>query len=111
MENAPRELLSKEEQDLMLNISGQYNINLQLEEMSFSNGKINLRIFKICKLSRIIRSQNVFDAIGNRTGGGAGVAQLSFESQEIESHDGGNTAKGSSKFVNKKHQEEFEDAK
>jgi len=35
MENAPSELLSKEEQDLMLNISGQYNINLQLEEMSF----------------------------------------------------------------------------
>ncbi len=78
MENAPRELLSKEEQDLMLNISGQYNINLQLEEMSFSNGKINLRIFKIVKLSRIIRSQNVFDAIGNRIGG-AGIAQ-SFES-------------------------------
>jgi hypothetical protein len=79
--------------------------------MSFSNGKINLRIFKICKLSRIIRSQNQFDAIGNRTGGGAGVAQLSFESQEIESHDGGNTAKGSSKFVNKNRQEDFEDAK
>ncbi len=46
--------------------------------MSFSNGKINLRIFKIVKLSRIIRSQNVFDAIGNRIGG-AGIAQ-SFES-------------------------------
>ncbi len=69
MENAPRELLSKEEQDLMLNISGQYNINLQLEEMSFSNGKINLRIYKIVKLSRIIRSQNAFDEIGNRTAG------------------------------------------
>jgi len=28
MENAPRELLSKEEQELMLNISGSYNINI-----------------------------------------------------------------------------------
>lgn len=40
MENAPRELLSKEEQDLMLNISGSYNINLQIEEMNFANGRI-----------------------------------------------------------------------
>ena len=61
MENAPRELLSKEEQDLMVNISGQYNINIQLEEMSFSNGKINLRIYKIVRLSRVPRSQNAFD--------------------------------------------------
>ena len=70
MENAPRELLSKEEQDLMLNISGSYNINLQLEEISVWNNKIVLRIFKIVKLSRIIRSQNAFDAIGNRSANG-----------------------------------------
>ncbi len=56
MENAPRELLSKEEQELMLSISGSYNINLQLEEISFWNNRINLRLFKIIKHSRIIRS-------------------------------------------------------
>lgn len=76
MENAPRELLSKEEQELMLNISGSYNINLQLEELSFWNGRINLRLFKIIKHSRIIRSQNAFDVIGGMARGHA----LSFDS-------------------------------
>ena len=84
--------------------------------MSFSNGKINLRIFKICKLSRIIRSQNQFDDIGNRVGAGGGVTQLSFESQEIESHDGNNSIiptgnKGTSKFVTRRHHEDFEEGK
>jgi hypothetical protein len=66
----------------MLNISGSYNINLQLEELSFWNNKINLRIFKIIKHSRIIRSQNAFDAVGGMGGGTA----LSFDSQDIESN-------------------------
>lgn len=84
--------------------------------MSFSNGKINLRIFKICKLSRIIRSQNQFDAIGNRIGAGGGVTQLSFESQEIESNDGGNGiihagTKSTSKFVTRRHHDDFEEGK
>lgn len=80
MENAPRELLSKEEQDLMLNISGSYNINLQIEDMSFANDRIILRVYKIIKHSRIIRSQNAFDAIGNRSTNGAGMPIMSFES-------------------------------
>jgi hypothetical protein len=49
----------------------------------------------------------VFDAIG--ASGNRGVTQLSFESQEIESQDG--TAKGNSKFVNRKNKEEFEETK
>ena len=85
MENAPRELLSKEEQDLMLSISGSYNINLQMEEISFGNNRINLRVFKIVKHSRIIRSQNAFDPVGHRTTA-AGAPNLSFESQEIDSN-------------------------
>jgi hypothetical protein len=52
--------------------------------MSFSNGKINLRIYKIIKLSRIIRSQNAFDEIGASNN----LAHLSFESQEIDSQYG-----------------------
>ena len=72
----------------MLNISGQYNINLQVEEMNFMNGKINLRIYKIVKLSRIIRSQNVFDQYGNRTAIAGGVTPMSFESAEIDSNFG-----------------------
>ena len=44
--------------------------------MAFSNGKINLRIFKIVKLSRIIRSQNAFDEFGQTNN----MAHLSFES-------------------------------
>jgi hypothetical protein len=49
--------------------------------MSFSNGKINLRIYKIIKLSRIIRSKNAFDEIGATNN----LAHVSFESQEIDS--------------------------
>ena len=80
MENAPRELLSKQEQELMLNISGSYNINLQIEEMNFANGRIALRLYKIVKLSRIIRSQNAFDELGNTTTNGNAFAVMSFES-------------------------------
>ena len=117
MENAPRELLNKEEQDLMLNISGQYNVNLQIEEMLFANGRINLRVYKIVKLSRIIRSQNVFDHVGNRSANG-GVAAMSFESAEIDSNFGETNpldrkriGKGA-KFVNKRmNSDMFEDAK
>jgi len=63
MENISRELLTKEEQEILLNISGSYNINLQIDDLTFNNGKIKVKLYKILKLSRIIRSQNVFDMI------------------------------------------------
>jgi len=120
MENAPRELLSKEEQDLMMNISGSYNINLQIEDMSFANDRIILRVYKIVKHSRIIRSQNAFDAIGNRSTTGAGLPVMSFESQEIDSNLGDTvgaskirpTAGGKKpKFVKNMNSDMFDDAR
>lgn len=84
--------------------------------MSFSNGKINLRIYKIIKLSRIIRSQNAFDDIGASNN----LAHLSFESQEIDSQYGELTPYGQANTIDKKktnfvkkrkNSEMFEDAK
>lgn len=84
--------------------------------MSFSNGKINLRIYKIIKLSRIIRSQNAFDEIGATNN----LAHLSFESQEIDSQYGEITPFGQTNTIDKKktnfvkkrkNSEMFEDAK
>ena len=50
----------------MRNISGSYNINLQLEEINFANGKIQLKVYKVVRISRVIRSQNAFDTVGNQ---------------------------------------------
>lgn len=116
MENAPRELLSKEEQDLMLNISGSYNINLQIEDMNFANDRIVLRVYKIVKHSRIIRSQNAFDTVGNRSTTGVGLPAMSFESQEIDSQLGENSPTRRvgkpQKFVNKRmNSDMFDDAR
>ena len=88
----------------MLSISGSYNINLQMEEMTFWNNRINLRVFKIVKHSRIIRSQNAFDPVGHRSTA-AGAPNLSFESQEIDSNFGENENRGlgkPGKYVNKR---------
>ena len=90
MENAPRELLSKEEHDLMRNISGKYNINLQVEEILYANGKIALKMFKIVRLSRWIRSNNPLDYANqslNNSGMNVNGIQppMSFESQEVDS--------------------------
>ena len=63
METISKELLTKEEQEILSTISGSYNINIQQSEMRFANGKIQLRIYKILKVSRIIRSTNVLDMI------------------------------------------------
>eukprot|EP00347_Sterkiella_histriomuscorum_P019286 403342226 len=63
METISKELLSREEQEVLKTISGSYNINLQINEMKFADGKICLKIYKVLKVSRIIRSQNVLDMI------------------------------------------------
>ncbi|CDW76577.1 pas domain s-box family protein [Stylonychia lemnae] len=63
METISKELLSRDEQEVLKTISGSYNINLQANEMKFADGQIVLKIFKVLKVSRIIRSQNVLDMI------------------------------------------------
>jgi hypothetical protein len=47
--------------------------------MSFSNGKINLRIYKIVRLSRVPRSQNAFDEFANNSTNN--VTRFSFDSE------------------------------
>jgi hypothetical protein len=101
-----------------MNISGSYNINLQIEDMSFANDRIVLRVYKIVKHSRIIRSQNAFDAIGNRSTTGAGIPVMSFESQEIDSNLGDTVSQSKvkaggkkPKFVKKMNSDMFDDAR
>ena len=65
-------------------MSGSYNINLQIVEMNFWYNRITILIYKIIKISRVIRSQNAYD--GGQEWSGGLYRVFSFETVEIDSN-------------------------